>query len=159
MTAPEAARAARRLYRFALGRTFTGRVIVTRGNRRSWLIGNTLKVNPEHGWRELVHDLSHDFVYRENPGERPHSKFHARFEAKLAREVVRRGWLDGKLRDKVPAQSGEPARSSLADRQRDTLSRIDASIERWEKKHKRATRALAKLANRRRYYAKALGVA
>lgn len=157
LTGPEALRAGRRLWRFAMGETFSGRVEITSGNRSNWMRGGVLYVNPGKGWRELVHDLSHYFVYRANPGERPHSKFHGRFEAKLAREVVRRGWLDGKLRDRPKAATVARPADALHDKRRAMLARIDAGLERWERKAERARRALAKLAKRRRYYARALG--
>lgn len=159
LTAPEAIRAARRLYRWALGSTFRGNVAITTGNRSNDIRwdGNvlTIFVNPSRGWDNFAHELSHDFWYRANPGERPHSKHHARFEAKLVREIIRRGWLDGKLRDK-PAPAIAPDDAKRA-KQRAELARIDAAVERWERKAKRAKNALAKLAKRRRYYAKALG--
>lgn len=171
LTAIEAERAARRLWRFALGETFAGEIRFATGNRYTWAehsrtgrhdtYGSNLRVNPGEGWKEFVHSLSHLFVLRANYGQRvkPHEKFHARFEAKLVREVIRRGWLDGKLRDAEPA--GEPAEIAPLDakreKQRAELAKIDAAVERWERKAKRAKNALAKLAKRRRYYAKALG--
>lgn len=156
LTGPEAARAARRLYRFAMGRTFGGDVQVTSGRRYNWLRRGTLVVNPDRGWRHLVHDLSHLFVYLCNPGERPHSRFHERFEAKLVREVLRRGYLDGKLRDKPKAGTAR-AKPALDDKRRAKLDRIEARMVSWERKHARAARAIAKLERQRRYYAKALG--
>lgn len=159
LTGPEAVRAARRLWRFAMGETFAGEVTLTSGNRFTWTywpkgaahIG--LRVNADKGWRELVHDLSHLFWTRANPGERPHSKFHAAFEGKLVREVIRRGWLDGKLRDDEPEAVAAP---DLDDKRRAKLARLHERAEKWERKQQRAERALAKIAKQIRYYEKAL---
>lgn len=156
LTGPEAIRAARRLWRFSMGNTLELDVVLTSGNRYNWIRGNELRVNPDRGWRNLVHDLSHLFVSRANPGERPHSKFHARFEAKLVREVIKRGWLSGSLRDTVKAAVVQTV-PGLDDRRRDKLTRIEARIVSWARKQKRAERALAKLTKQQRYYTKALG--
>lgn len=157
LTGPEAVRAARRLWRFAMGTTFAGPVNITHGNRANairWQGSRlALFVNPSRGWKNFVHEFSHEFVFRCNPQDRPHSKFHVRFESKLVREVIRRGYLDGKLRDKPKAAVSISKADTLADRQRDELARIDAAVDRWERKRLRAVRALAKLAKRRRYYA------
>lgn len=150
LTGEEAERAARRLWRFALGETYDGKVRVASGNRYNWFRHGELVVNPGRGWRALVHDLSHYFVSRENPAMRSHSKFHAKFEAKLIREVLRRGWLEGKL--KTP----EKPAPTLQDKRRHELELIEAGIDRWQKKLTRAERAIAKLRKRQRYYEKAL---
>jgi hypothetical protein len=156
LTGPEAVRAARRLWRFAMGATYSGNVVVTSGNRHTWTHwqGNALelRVNPDQGWRHFIHDLSHLFVTRANPGIKPHTTFHARFEKRLVREVVKRGWLDGRLRD-VPAVK---AAATLNERHADKLKAIDSRLVQWERKHKRAERALQKLRRQRSYYNKAL---
>ena len=79
---PEAQRAARRLYRWALVRTYSGRVIETAGNRYTWMRRGDLFVNDEQGWKRMVHDLSHLFWEKANWGEgvRPHERGHARFD-------------------------------------------------------------------------------
>ena len=158
LTPPEAERAARRLWRFAMGETLRLPIVQTTGNRFTWTHRGTLRVNATAGWRRFVHDLSHLFVSRCNPGERPHSKFHARFEAKLIREVIRRGWLDGKLRDKPKAAVVQPV-AGPNDKRLAMLARIDANAERWQRKADRARRALAKLQRRRRYYERAIAKA
>lgn len=159
LTADEAVAAARRLYRFALGRTFTGKVIVTTGNRRAFRLGwegNTraIYVNPTQGWRDFVHGASHWLDFEAN-GRSRHDTHHARFEAKLVREVIRRGWLDGKLRDTARAPKAAP---TLDDKRRAKLARIEAAVDRWERKAKRAKTALTKLARQQRYYTRVLGI-
>jgi len=113
LTFPEAARAARLLWRYALGSTLRLRVVETSGNRRTWIYDGELRVNPELGWNELTHDLSHLFQRVRDPTTTPHSKEHARLELRL----VRRGWLDGRLKDAprpaaaAPEQLKQPAAS------------------------------------------------
>jgi hypothetical protein len=156
LTAPEAERAARRLWRFALRTTFEGEVVITSGNRRGarcgWKGGKrVMYLNPGQGWRDLVHDLSHWFDYIAN-GKSEHSRHHARLEARMVREVISRGWLDGKLRDEP-----KPA-PATDDKRRVKLERIEAARVRWERKLKRAENALKKLTRQQRYYCRVLGV-
>jgi hypothetical protein len=157
LTFPEAVRATRRLWRFGMGTTTQRKFQHSTGDSRAanpYRKAGTFHLNPDRGWQELVHDLSHIMVQACNPGERPHSKFHARFEAKLVREVLKRGWLDGSLRDKPKAAIAP--HDALHAKRMDKLARIDAAVERWERKHARAERAMAKLAKQRRYFAKAV---
>lgn len=159
LTAPEAIRAARRLWRFSVGTTFDGVIEVTSGNRNTRIKWNRnircIVVAPQHGWRHFIHSLSHWFDYVVN-SETNHSKHHARFEAKLIKEVIRRGWLDGKLKDKEPETNVVPIIDPKIAERKLKLARIDARIISWERKQARATRALAKLAKQQRYYVKAL---
>jgi hypothetical protein len=149
LTAYEAERAARRMWRYAKGETYTGKVHIGTGNRINWYAKGVLTVNPSRGWKHLIHELSHYFFYDANPGERPHSKYHARWEIKLTKEALKRGWLDGKL--KKPEVS-----KPVVDPRLRKLALVEAGIKRWETKAKRAKTALAKLERKRRYYQKAL---
>lgn len=153
LSAVEAERAARRLYRVALGKPCQVPIKLTSGRCYSYIRGGALRVNPERGWRELVHDLSHTFFRRTPQGRvnRPHSGQHASLERLLIRYVVDHGWLEGKLKPKVVEK---PAKDPRAVRYARTL----ASIARWTAKQKRAATALKKLALRKRYYER-LGVA
>lgn len=114
LTMPEALRAARKLWRYATGESFRGKVEpVARRNQYTWVRHGTLYVNHNKfewvrghgeigGWRTFVHDLGHCIDYRtgaRREAGRPHSKQHARLEARLAKQVIRRGWLDGRLKD------------------------------------------------------------
>jgi hypothetical protein len=156
LTGPEALRAGRKLWRWAEGSLIPVRL--TSGNRKTWTAweGDTLvlKVNPDKGWKTLVHYLSHLFHYRANPGDRPHSKHHARFEAKMIREVIRRGWLNGALDDTRPRACKPPP--VVQDPRAVKLERIEARITSWERKAKRAENALKKLRKQQRYYVRAL---
>src|SRR6266446_3256191 len=90
LTAEEAGRAARKLFRFATGETWRGAVKVTSGNRYSWERWGVLTVNPGAGWKQLIHLLSHAFYqhYVAAKGDRPHGAGHARLERRMIREVV-----------------------------------------------------------------------
>src|SRR5215472_8170063 len=70
----EAVAAARKLWRHEYGKTLTARVQITSGNRNNWLRRGVLYVNPDGGWWNLIHDLSHLIHYRLNPNDRPHSR-------------------------------------------------------------------------------------
>jgi hypothetical protein len=76
---------------------------------------------------------------------KPHSKDHARVERKMIEQVVRRGWLEGKLkREPKP----EPTKVERLEKQ---LKAVDSLIKTWESKERRARNALKKLAARRRH--------
>ena len=139
LTADEAVRALRKLWRFATGETMERQIIVTSGNRYTRRRG-VWYVNPERGWKDLVHILSH---YTERSG---HNGKHARMERRMIREVKRRGWLTGSLRLEPKPES--PRKDVRAER----YQRIQARIAKWEAKQKRAERALAKLRRQVRYY-------
>jgi hypothetical protein len=151
LTAHEATRAARRLYRYVTGKTWPGDVVVTSGNRRTALRRGRIVVNPDGGWRELVHLLSHYLEWY--AGTHGHTAAHARLEMRMIKEVVRRGWLDGKLKPAAPAAA--PA-ATLSDARKVGLARTLAAIARWEAKQRRAENALRKLTRRKRYYERAI---
>lgn len=144
LTAEEAIRAGRKLYRFALRRTFTGKVRVTSGNRYTWIRRGEMVVNPEKGWHGLVHLLSHYADDRLRP-DAHHDGKHARLELRMIREVKRRGWLNGTLNrpPKAPVER-DPRQVRYA--------RVLARISVWEAKQKRAVNALKKLYRQKRYY-------
>lgn len=131
LTAEEAPRAFRRLYRFAFKRLPAVPVQLTSGNRYTGRRAGAWIVNPDRGWHDLVHVLSH---YAERSG---HNGKHARMELRLIREVVRRGWLEGTLK-RTPRPV--PVRDLAAER----LERARTAVVRWERKAARADRALRK---------------
>lgn len=141
LTALEAIRAACKLYRFVTGRTISAKhVRLTSGNRSTDIRSGVLFVNPQgakrdthRGWEALVHDLSHRLINTAHGGE------HARLEIRMIKEVVKRGWLDGTLRDapKAAAPAVDPRNVKRA--------RTVAAIARWETKARRAENALRKL--------------
>lgn len=158
LTADEAVAAAKKLYRFAHGRSWKGKVVVTSGRnhtrmgyagRRRHQFDGTARpyaiiVNPRDGWHELVHHLSHWW------GPHGHNAKHARYEMRMIKEVVRRGWLEGALkREPEPEPAPIPAEEAKALARAMKVERTDAAIERWERKKRRAENALKKLQRRK----------
>jgi len=139
----EAVRAARRLWRFATGKTFRGEIKKTSGNRYTWIIRGIMVVNASRGWRDLVHDLSH-CAHNRISDERPHSEEHAQLELKMVRWVVMNGWLDGRLQ---PPAKPKP---TAIEKAKARLVALDLRTKRWETKAKRAATALRKLKCQRR---------
>jgi hypothetical protein len=143
LSADEAVRAGRRLYRFAMRRTFRGKVRVTSGRRYTWIRRGEMVVNPEHAWHGLVHLLSHYCHRRLHPDENPHGGAHARLEIRMIKEAIKRGWLNGNLAA-VAAQSAEKARQRAAIKASPAskLARLRAREKRWQTKIKRGESAL-----------------
>ena len=147
LTADEAERATRKLYRFVIGRKLDIPIEITSGNRYTYARGGLnrrLYVNPgatRHGggWKALVHDLSHWLHRKVNYEDAPHDKSHARLELKLTKEVVKRGWLNGTL--KTVAKEAPPPQDTKLQQ----LLRTESAIQRWEIKLRRAQNALKKL--------------
>ena len=160
-TQAQALNGARRLYRFATGRTFpAASVRLTSGRNFTWVYDGVLRVNPNRqrgdgvsGWRALVHDISHYAHRVNNPGERPHGATHARLEIACIKEVIKRGWLVE--RAPVVRVSEAPSDAELNSA---VLAQIDARIKRWTTKAKRAATALRKLNRQRKHYARKGGV-
>ncbi len=133
LTFEEGARAARRLFRFVTGRKFEGKVIETSGRRYSGRVEyRFIFVNPERGWKELIHTMSHYLLPIGHGGE------HARLERRMIKEVIRRGWLEGRLKSEPkPGPTKDELRAAK-------IERAQAALVRWERKLARAQRALAK---------------
>jgi hypothetical protein len=144
LTPAEAITAARKLYRFVTGKAFPAdRVKLTSGARYTWIRRGIMYVNPTghtgHGntrspWESLVHDLSHAITWG-----LPHGGQHARLELRMIKEVLKRGWLDGRLKPQP-----KPAKPKL-DPKLLRYQRTLAAIKRWSTKKKRAETALKKL--------------
>lgn len=152
LTAQEAVAAVKRLWRFAMKRPLpTRRWRFTSGNRYNNLYRGI--INPERGWHDLVHHVSHRCHARLYPGEKAHDEFgrHAFLEKQMIQHVIASGWLDGKLRRDRPAKPKPDVRAIRH-------QRVVARIEAWESKRKRAETALRKLRRQRRYYEGARGI-
>jgi hypothetical protein len=155
MDAHEASRAAKLLYWLVLERECKLPVALTSGNRYTAIRGGCLYVNPTRGWRDFVHELSHD-LFRRTPEGRPlgvagHDSRHAYLERRMIQHVVSRGWLEGKLRKKVRPAVAKPVPTKL-DTLRAKLAAVQAREKAWQTKAKRAATALKKLARSRRVY-------
>lgn len=140
LTADEAVRALRRLYRFSHRATLRSRIVVTSGRRHTQRRRLVWYVNPERGWTDLMHVLSH---YAERSG---HNGTHARMELRMIKEVIKRGWLDGKLK---PAPRPVAVRDPRAERR----ARAAAALERWQRKLKYAQHKVAHYVRSVRRYA------
>jgi len=140
LTPDEAFRAARRLFRFETGDSRIERLQVTSGNRRTLVRGRCLVFNPVDGWHTLVHIISHYAC----PGH--HGAEHARTEIAMIKEVIKRGYLTGALKDAPKPEAPTP------NPRIEKMRRIEARIARWESKKKRAETALKKLRKSLRYY-------
>lgn len=163
-TEQEAITGAKRLYRKAMGKPFTGDVKITSGNRHTWIrmapdakrgrgYIRTMFVNPAYrhrpGWPGIVHSISHYAHSRKHPNDRPHSDRQAYIERDLTDYALAAGFHEGKLK-RVPKP--KPHKDLAADR----AANIDKRIAAWETKEKRAKNALKKLRNQKRYYDKKL---
>lgn len=150
LTEDEATRAAKKLWRWALG-TDPIPIEITSGNRYTWTHQGKLRVNASAGWNRFIHDLSHLFWRKANGYDavKPHEKGHARFELRMRKEVLKRGWLDGKLKR-------EPKPEKVIDEKKLRYERTIASIAKWESKLKRAQNALKKLTKRQRIYERSM---
>lgn len=149
-TAQEAVAGAKRLYKRGLGRPWTGKVKVTSGRRDTWIRRGTLYVNPEQGWPEIVHLLSHWCHYRKHPGDRPHSYRALEMEKDLTNYVLANGFHEGRLRRETkPKVKPDPKVVRY--------KRAQAALKRWQTKAKRAETAIRKYRATVRRYEKVLG--
>ena len=97
-------------------------------------------VNPAQGWHDINHDMSH-FIERRKTGG-AHTDQHLRLERNGAALIVKRFLMD------EPYVEPKKERDFVAER----AGRVDANIQRWETKLKRAANALKKLKKKKRYY-------
>jgi hypothetical protein len=132
LTTDEAVKAARRLFRFC--KLKVREVTATSGNRHNWgRWDGVFVVNPDKGWRELVHGVAHWAHYRLTPGGvAPHDKSHARLELRLVKQVVKRGWLTGRLKPqpKVATATAKPAGDAKLEHARAMLAKADTRLKR-----------------------------
>jgi hypothetical protein len=154
LTRHEAARAARRIYRRFGARTLGGPAMSTAARfdgrvRRCWI---TTRQNApsSKGWERLVHDVSHRLFALRHPHFRAHDGGHATLEREIAQFVVVQGWLNGTL-----CKPAAPP-TTKAQRHAQDLARVQARIERWNSKMRRAHNALNKLKRRQRALQRAL---
>lgn len=152
LTAQEAVAAAKRLYRLVMRKPWIEKIKVTSGNRRGAAVRyGMMIVNPDAGWKGLVHSLSHRCHYRLHPGHKPHDGrgTHAFIERTMIEHVVNSGWLEGKLKRPNKPKAEVDVKVIRA-------KRVAARIKAWEAKRKRAETALRKLARMAAYYERQL---
>jgi len=146
LTAAEATKAVRRLLRFCKVARLP--VKITSGNRHNWVHGGAFHINLDKGWRELVHSVGHWAYFRRGTDPTPHNKSHARLELRLVRQVVKRGWLDGRLKTKpklTPNLSVEGVVEDKREHARAMLRKAETRAKRAETIRKKWARRVARL--------------
>lgn len=144
LEAKEAKTAALRLYRAHLGKKFTGKVKITSGNRYTWVRYGVLYVNPDRGWKALVHELSHLIHRRRNPGNRPHASTHTSLEREMIRYVLEKDWLSGKLKRPETTKPPVDRAARFAELVEKREAKARKMLEKWEKAQARAEKHVAK---------------
>lgn len=143
----EAERAARALYRkFGRKKDFPRQLRnlkFTGEARHCWITSKPVQNSDDRGWPRLVHDVSHMIFRRRYPQFRPHHPLHAGLELEIAQFVLDVGWLTGNLKPKAKTK---PSTDDVRARK---LANIDAALERWDSKLRRAQNAIKKLQRRR----------
>lgn len=152
----ESVRAAKRLYKRAMGKPWLGAVKTVSGRRYTWVRGKVMSVNPDmpqrhaRGLRAIIHDISHYAHSRLNPNDAPHSARQAYIERDLVDYAIQAGFADGALKSKAKPKV-------LADK---VVARYNAMVNRrdkWAKEAERATRLLKKAEGEVRTYEKRHG--
>jgi len=150
--ATEAVTAARKLWRFAMGETWRGRVEVTSGRNHTWERDGILYVNP-NGWKWMVSDLAWLFFTRANPTLRRNRKDIAKLEEKLIQQVVRRGWLANALKTREVPPDVQIILKHI-EKENKERKLLEAGVKRWTTKLSRAQTMLAKYERKlKRYHA------
>lgn len=99
LTGDEAITAAKRLYRFAMKKSWKGKWALTSGRRYTHPRRGVFYVNPgrkpgwgdpklDSGWRDLVHMMSHYCHWRLHPGWKPHGPEHHAIEREMVAYVI-----------------------------------------------------------------------
>jgi hypothetical protein len=160
LTETEAIRASQRLYeKFYRQRLYRerGQRVPKKGKAHRVKINRRIRyakmgqVNPEQGWRGMVHSLSHQFHWYLRPKDKPHSDSHRHLEKEMIAHVVNSGWLDGKLKPKPRAvRPAKPKPDPIVVEHEQVIARLKA----WKTKAKRAATAIAKLRKQERSLAR-----
>lgn len=153
-SAKEAITGAKRLYRRAMGKPFRGKVVVTSGNRYTWIRSRILSVNPNRrwsgrmaGWPDIIHLLAHYCHARKYPNARPHDHRELDLEADLTRYAIAHGFHEGRLK-RPERLKPKPDRKVVA------RCKAAEALARWETKLKRAETGVKKYRKKVRYYDK-----
>lgn len=155
LSGEESIKAARKLYRLAMGKQWRGKVEVTTGNRYTWVRRGVLFVNPDkrevhtRGLRSIIHDMSHYCHRLLHPADSAHSVRQARLERDMVEAAIDRGWLDGSLK---PPAKPEPAPKAKPDVVQHRYARMVARRDKWAREAERAKRLLAKAEREVRTY-------
>ncbi|MFL6864087.1 MAG: hypothetical protein ACJ8DZ_13920 [Allosphingosinicella sp.] len=142
----DAVKAAKRLYRQAMGKPWTGPVKLTSGRRYTWVKRGVLVVNPDmpqrdcRGLRAMIHDLSHYAHSRLHPSDAPHSRRQAQLEGRLVTYALKSGFAEGRVRPIGPAPQPkpEPAPKPTVDKVVQKHARMVANRDKWARELARA---------------------
>lgn len=148
----DSVKAAKRIFRQAMGRAWVGPVKLTSGNRYTWVRRGVLIVNPDmhqrecRGLRAMIHDLSHYAHSRLHPSEAPHSRRQATLEGKLVTYALKSGFADGRVRPlgPTPQPKAEPVAKPPVDKVVVKHARMVARRDKYRKEAARIERLLAK---------------
>jgi len=135
----------RAFWKQEMGRPFPYKIRIGSGNRNTWLQGSVFTINPKKGWRDINHDMSH-FIHWRKTGL-SHQGGHMSVERDGA-QLIRRRFLE----EGSPPVKAKPEIDLIEKR----AASVDRRIVGWEKKLKRAAKALKKLKKQKRYYVKKL---
>lgn len=133
----------RAFWKSQTGRKFPYKIRIGSGNRDTWLSSGVFTVNPDQGWHDINHDMSH-FVHRRMTGK-AHAGGHMSRERDGA-ALIRKRFLE----------EGPPPVKPKENLIEKRAASVDRRIVGWEKKLKRAKTALKKLKKQKRYYVKKL---
>lgn len=155
LSGPESIAAARKLYRTAMGKPWTGKVQLTSGRRYTWVRNGVLFVNPDmqqrecRGLRALIHDLSHYCHSQLHPNDAAHSRRQAQLEGRMVKAALSRGFLEGKLK---PKEKMAPEPKAKPDPVQQRYARMINRRDKHAKELERAQRLLAKATREVREY-------
>lgn len=153
-------KAAKRLFRHAMGREWKGEVRLTSGRRYTWIRRGVLSVNPDmqqrdcRGLRAMIHDISHYCHSRLHPSDAPHSRRQAQLEGRLVTYALNAGWLDGAVRRIGPAPQEKPAPEPKppVDKVAQRYARMVARRDKYRRELERLARLEAKASREVRDY-------
>lgn len=159
LSGQESIAAAKKLFRHATGKSFTGKIRLTSGNRYTWIRRGVMSVNPDkqergaRGLRALIHDMSHYCHQLKYPKDSPHSARQARLEGRLVEFALCRGFTEGAL--KKPPAPEKPKPDVVQQRYARMVNRRD----KYAKELERSKRLLAKAQREVREYERRHGAA
>lgn len=116
----ESLAAAKKLWRHAVGKSWSGKWALTSGRRSSRPLRGVFYVNPdergERGLRELIHSISHVAHQRLHPNDAPHSIRQVQLESRLTKFAISRRWHEGSLKRPEKVAEAPAPKPSLKER-------------------------------------------
>lgn len=140
-----AERFAKKSWRRTMKKKFPYKIKLTSGNRKTWVRSGVLNINPENGWKEIVHLWSHWIGYCKRL--KPHGNDHLRIERDLTDLAI------AEFVGKKSSQKEMAPKPSLQEKRAESVCKRLAA---WEARKKRVDAAIKKLRRKKTYYDKAL---